>query len=100
MASFQPPPCSESSCDLKRSQRFVRATVLQRVLGVRTFFVVRRHQPSLLLIFALTAQKHWWVNQLEPQQAAQPGHQTAVAAAFSFHLLAGVEKAHVTEESP
>ena len=49
---------------------------------------------------ALTAQKHWWVNQLEPQEAARPGHQTAVAAAFSFHLLAGVEKAHVTEESP
>ena len=31
----------------------------------------------------------------------RPRHQTAVAAAFSsFHLLAGVEKARVTEESP
>lgn len=83
VASFQPLPCSESSCDLERSQRFVRATILQRVLGVRTFFVMRCHQPSLLLIFALMAQKQWRVSQLAPQQAARPGHRTAVAAAFS-----------------
>lgn len=83
----QLPLCSESSCGLER------AAVLRRVLRIRTFFIIRLSQPSLLLMFALMVQKQRWVKQLAPWHDSGRWHRTVSGRCIlHYHLLPGGEK--------
>lgn len=86
MASFQQLPCSESSCDLQRSQRFVRATALERVLGIRTLFVTLCDRPSLLLVSAVVSAEAVCVDLLAPRHTSRRWPQTAGGRCLLFIL--------------
>lgn len=83
-------PCSESNWP---REVFVRAALLKRVLGTCPFFIIRRHQPSLLLMFALLVQKQRWVKQLAPRLDSRQWHHTVSGpCVLCCHRLAGGEK--------